>query len=359
MSAKMEDFYEMFAQYGLNNENYKKWRKEHTKMFGKIFSDAFSDFPEGEIHLTAALINIAQREFDKALPKLELLVFFTKFSDYDKAAVLYFKGLTHELLGNEAAMTEDYEKLRETGIRFCYPLAFHPYYRTAKLLQRESMCQRSVAYYQKALAFYENTVPDKSSAPTVSAILYDIATVSLYRHQYADCEHFLSWSRQYDSGDNQQRQYVSAILSAALGKREECERVLATLNPFFKSQCEPLARAILAGSDLHYCEVKQERSGYGAFWRAFEENAEELLLKIKRGEIAEAEKALSELLSKTLSFARRTLSCRIVENDGTVTVFCMHYCIKTLIAEYEALFAEKPDTLPQWQFIPTAEFESR
>ena len=67
------DFYDELKKYALDNGNYKKWRKEHTKVFGKLFADAFSESEEAQICFTAALINISQRTFEQAMPKLDML----------------------------------------------------------------------------------------------------------------------------------------------------------------------------------------------------------------------------------------------------------------------------------------------
>jgi hypothetical protein len=39
----MEEYNEEFLENALENENYLKWREIHTRMFGEIFSSAFSD----------------------------------------------------------------------------------------------------------------------------------------------------------------------------------------------------------------------------------------------------------------------------------------------------------------------------
>ena len=67
------NLFEALKKYALDSDNYKKWRKEHTKVFGNLFEDAFSQNEEAQICLTAALINISQREFDLAMPKLDML----------------------------------------------------------------------------------------------------------------------------------------------------------------------------------------------------------------------------------------------------------------------------------------------
>ena len=83
-------------EYPFNSENYASWRKEHEKVFGEIFSSAFSGNAEAEIQLTAALINITDRNFQGALQKLEEL-FCLRSSDDDLASLCYFTGLCYEM----------------------------------------------------------------------------------------------------------------------------------------------------------------------------------------------------------------------------------------------------------------------
>ena len=353
----MEHHFDLFSEYGLDAENYKGWRKVHTKMFGELFSAAFEENAEAAIHLTAALIKISQRNFEAALPVLNLLESVCN-NEYDLAVVNYFIGLTYEMLEKESPMTEYYEKVRASEVLLVFPLTMHPYYRTAKFAQRDSECSKAVFYYRKALSLYEGVEPDKRIAASIGQILYDVATVKLFMHEYDECERFLELSTQYDGAEHQHRLYVTAILESIREKTEEVQKLLGKMNAFLRMNCEPMVNAILAKSDPHYGIVPQDRSEYSAFWDelVLEKNLLEELVGC--GRVSDAEKIISEKLSKALPFMQKQLACRIVAEEDYIAVFCKNYHVKTLVAEYNALFEAKQNTLPTWSFVSVAQFES-
>ena len=352
----MDGFEESLAAFALNNKNYKGWRKEHTKVFGKIFSSAFEGNPEAQIQLTAALINISQRAFEDAMPKLTELESICA-NEFDRTVVNYFKGLDYEMLANEEEMVSYYEKVKESTISFDFPLPFHPYYRTAKFAQRDSECSKAVYYYRKALSFYDGIVPSDHAKPIVSQIIYDIATIYLFMHQYDDCERFLSISEQYDPSVNQQRNYVKAILYATQKRFEESWALSENMNRFLKEYLDPMLMAIENGSDLHYCASTQDRSGYADFWNAMETQKQQMEELLANGKNTDAEAIISEKLSNALAFAKRLLECRIEKNGALITVYCKNHSAKTVKSEYEFLFSSKPKSFENWTFISVDWFE--
>lgn len=340
-----------------DNANYQSWREIHTRTFGEIFASAFSDHPEAQVHLTAALIHISNRRFEEAMPKLDLLESICA-SEFDEAAVHYFKGLNHEFMGNEESMTAYYEKLLASEIPLRVPFSFHPYYRTAKFAQRDSECRRAVYYYRKALAFYDGIIPDAQISANVGQIIYDIATVYLYMHRYDECERFLNFSKTYLPQSHQQRDFVEAILYAAQGKVEASQQLLSALQPFFRSNCEPTVKAILSGTDPHYCIVPQNRRKYERFWTDFSQRLTEQEELQERGDAASAEAIVSELLTDAFPFMKRKLSCRIEMSEERFAVYCKDYYVKTLTVEYDMLFAGKPAELSAWTFVAVHDFEN-
>jgi len=347
----MDEYTEIFG-----NANYQSWREIHTKAFGDIFVSAFEGNPEAQVHLTAALIHISNRRFEEAMPKLDFLDVIAE-CDFDKIAITYFKGLNYEFMGNEEEMTAYYGKVLASDIPLRVPFAFHPYYRTAKFAQRDSECSKAIHYYRKALAFYDGIVPDPKAAQNAGQIIYDVATVYLYMHRYDECERFLQWSKTYAPDKNEQRDFVAAILCAVQGKAEESQRLLKGMHTFYKRNCEPKVKAILAGADPHYCVVPQDRCAYGYFWTSVAARAEDMKALLKNDDADAAENIMSELLTETLPFMKRRLTCRMDMAEGCVTVYCKDYCVKTLAAEYDALFSIKPTELKAWNYICIHEFE--
>jgi len=340
-----------------NNENYIKWREIHTKAFGDIFSLAFSENESAQEHLTAALIHISKRNFTEALTLLQITEPLC-INSFDKASVYYFKGLCHELLENEKEMSQYYRLFAETGIEACFPLPFHPYYRTAKNAQRDSECKKAIFYYRKALELYDGRTPSPKISATVSQIAFDVATVYLYDRDYSASEKFLKISRAYSPAQNLQRSYLAAVLCAVRGNAAECERLISTLNDTFKPSCEAITKSIFEGSDLHHCTVLQDRSGYPSFWRLLSQCKKRVESLLQSGDTENAQEIVSLLLSEAMPFAKRRLECRIARTQDRITVFCKTYRIKTLSAEYEALLKTKPKELADWSFEVVDYFES-
>lgn len=351
-----KDFYDELKKQALDSDNYKKWREEHTKVFGTLFSDAFSESEEAQICFTAALISISQRQFDKAMPKLDMLEGMIT-SESDEAAIYYFKGLNYEMLGKCELMEEYYEKLKDLSSIPKFLLSLHPYYRTAKFAQRDSECSKSMHYYRKALDLYRDVKLDAHVSSVASHIVYDIATLCLYMHEYDQCEHFLEFSYKYDKSKNPQRDYVKAILLALKGKRAECEKLVRGLNLFLKGNCQAMTKAIFNGTDLHYCIVPQDRSQHGGFWRSFENDAGGFRAMAADGRYSELEESISAMLTRVFGFMKRTLECRVETVGETVVVKCKNYRVKTLIAEHKELFAMMPNELSDFAFLSVEEFE--
>lgn len=176
-------------------------------------------------------------------------------------------------------------------------------------------------------------------------------------HKYEECEKFLQWSKTYAPAKNEQRDFVSAILFAVQGKEKESLRLLKGMHAFFKRNCEPTVKAILAGTDPHYCIVPQDRRTYGHFWTSVAARADEMNVLMQSGDTDTAESIMSEVLTETLPFMQRKLACRMEMAEGRVTVYCKDYHVKTLTVEYEALFAQRPATLEGWHFLSVHEFE--
>ena len=350
------DYYDELKKHALDNDNYKNWRKVHKKAFGDLFENAFSQNEEAQILLTEALIYISQRKFDLAATKLDMLEQLCD-NRFDDTAIYYFKGLNYEMLGNESMMTEYYEKLKSASALPKFPLAFHPYCHTAKFAQRDSECTKSMHYYLKALEFYDGVTPDYHVALIASDIIYNIATLCLYMHEYDECERFLELSYQYDESQNHQRDYVKSVLLAVQGKRYECAELLETLPPFLRENCQAATDAIFSGKDPHYCKVSQDRSLYEDFWISFLHDEPMIKNMIINGNIDAAEESVSQKLTKALGFMKRTLDCRIEKNDESIIISCKNYRVSSLIEEYAALFSLKPESLSSWKFVSVDEFE--
>lgn len=350
----MASIREALYEEALNDENYNAWRQIHRNAFGEIFSLAFSENTEGQIRLTAALIKITQREFPKALAKLQGMEKLCT-CDYDRAVIAYFTGFTCEMQEDEAGMCAHYAKASSFGIPFRFPLQFHPYFRTANLAHKDGECSKAIFYFQKALAFYD-PAKDANAILAIGQLMYSIATVYLYMHRYDACERYLELSQKYSPAENPQRTYITAVLYAAEGRADEARQLVAGLNPQLQFACKQNVNAILTGKDLHYCALVQDRTHHTDFWEYLAKEKQKIEKLTARKKAKEAGAVISAKLSETMSFTQKPLACRVEATEGGMRILCKNYSIRTLMAEYDALFSVKPESLANWEFVSLAEF---
>ncbi len=232
----INEFGYLLQEYALDNDNYKMWRETHEKAFGKIFTSAFEESPEAQIHLTAALIRISQRDFNGGLEKLLMLEQFSS-NDADCFALSYFIGFCYECLENEKEMNKYYENMSEYNADYKFLIGLHPYYRTAKFAQRKSENEKALIYYGKALALYSENESDTVKTENMAQICYDMGTVYLSCQQYEKSREFLEKSYKFNPAENPQRNYVMAILCAIEGKQDESEKIANSLPDYLKSNC--------------------------------------------------------------------------------------------------------------------------
>lgn len=240
---ELNEFYDKLQEYALDNDNYKGWREIHGKAFGKVFLSAFEDSPEAQIHLTAALIKISNRDYKGGLTALLMLEALC-FNDFDDFALSYFLGFSYELLEDEDKMTEYYEKMSEYDEDYTFKIAFHPYYRTAKFAQRKSENEKALNYYNKALKLYCENETDKFKLENMGQIYYDMGTVCLSAKKYEESRAFLEKSYEVSPTENHQRSYVMAILCAVEGKKEESKKLVDSLPDYLKMNCKQIIDSI-------------------------------------------------------------------------------------------------------------------
>ena len=352
----MEEFEksELLKQLALTSQYYIEWRKIHKRAFGDIFENAFSNNDEAQIHLTAALINVSQRAFAKAIPVFDMLQSISD-NEYDRAAMCYFNGLTYEFIGDTEKMEGFYEALYVSSERFELNYMFHPYFRTAKLAQKSCRCNDAIKYFQKAIYYYDGIELSTELQATVALLFYDLTTVCLFTHKYADAQTYLDFSHKYYSGNIPDRAYIEAVLNAVLNKEKEADECLKNVAPAAKQSGIQTVSNILHGADPHYCVISIDDKAIQDFWDTISSKESTLLKHVSSGKIDKAKSILSQVLLKAFPFMSRTLETEINENGDLITITCRNYYVKSLIEGHRALFSKKPDTLSKWNFISIAE----
>lgn len=240
----IQEFFELFQEYALDNENYKKWREIHGKAFGDIFLSAFQQSQEAQLHLTAALIRISKRDFQGGLTIL-LMLENACIDDFDCFAIFYFIGLCYEFLENEEQMNKYYEKMAEYDEDAQFLVAFHPYYRTAKLAQRKSENEKALKYYNKALGLYSGNETNTGKKENMGQIYYDMGTVCLSCHDNAKAWENIEKSIKYSPAENPQRNYVTAILCATEGRMVQAHELVDGLPDYLKINCQQIISSLL------------------------------------------------------------------------------------------------------------------
>lgn len=239
----INEFAELMREYALDNENYKQWREIHGKAFGDVFLAAFEESAEAQIHLTAALIKISKRDFNGGLSTLLMLESIC-LSDFDCAVLSYFIGLCYELLENEPQMNKYYEQMQKYDIKFTFMVAFHPYYRTAKIAQRKAENAKALSYYNKALELFSENEADTAGLENMGQIYYDMATIYLSCQDYDKSWEFIEKSCKCSPAENHQRNYIIAVLYAIEGKKDESKKLVDSLPDYLKEHCERLISTI-------------------------------------------------------------------------------------------------------------------
>ena len=239
----INEFYDLLTEYALDNENYIKWRETHGKVFGELFLSAFKESVEAQIHLTAALIKISNRDFNGGLSKL-LMLEQVCFDDFDCFALSYFTGLCYEFLENEQLMNEYYDKMLTYSFDMQFIIAFHPYYRTAKFAQRKSENAKALEYYKKAYELYSDDETDAVKLQNLGQLCFDLGSVYLSVKDYAKSREFLEKSCRFSPAENPQRSYVLAILCAIEGKKDESKQLVDRLPDNLKVICEQIISSI-------------------------------------------------------------------------------------------------------------------
>lgn len=239
----INEFYDLLTENTLDNENYIKWREIHGRVFGDVFLSAFEESAEAQIHLTAALIRISNRDFDGGLSKLLMLEPFC-CNDFDFFALSYFTGLCYEFLENEEMMNKYYDKMLTYNFDLRFIIAFHPYYRTAKFAQRKSENAKAIEYYKKAYKFYSVDETDAVKLQNLGQLCCDLGTVYFSVMDYAKSREFLEKSFKFSPAENPQRSYVLAIICAIEGKKDESKQLVDSLPDNLKTACEQIITSI-------------------------------------------------------------------------------------------------------------------
>ena len=327
------------------NENYKGWYEVHKGAFGEIFTDAYADSQEGRVMLTAALNKLSRQDTSGALVILTELGALTE-GETDMRALEYFTGLCCEMSGDSESAEEHYTKMAECGGNTKFALPFHPYYRTAKFAQRDSEPRKAEYYFKKAMALYEGYPIEGEVAVSVSMILYDIATLRIFMHDYSEGERLLSLSEKMLPGFNPQREYLKAILLAVKDDGDGAYRIRDMLKEPFKKSITEFIEQILDGRHLHYCESERSRSGYKKFLKTLSDKSGDIARMISEEQTAEIEDLIDGMLTKCFSYMSFSFKkCRAVIENGDLTVYLKTGCSRTLMREYTALLEGKTKEL--------------
>jgi hypothetical protein len=270
----------------------------------------------------------------------------------------YFIGLDLEFMGKEEEMEERYDALKDLDCDLDLPLSFLPYYRTAKFAQREAENSKALYYYGKALQMFDGKKIASSAKTDISHILYDISTVYLYCHRYSDARRVLDISYKYSRKNDDNREFVSAILYAVEGDEKKCTKLLSSLSPIHRNAGMKTAKAILSKTEPHYFELEYDLGTKPIDFMMYVTEKGDMIGDLaEKGDVAVAQEMIGKMLSETFPYVGRTLECRIEKDGKNLLVKCKNYCIKTLGYDYRLLF-EMANKIPHnIRFLSVEEFE--
>ena len=150
----------------------------HFQAFGPILKDAFIDNYQAKIHLTAALNHISNRNYTRALPKLQELTKFVE-TDADKAAYLFFAGLCFDMAGDTPNMMEMYISANEYEHNL-----YLPYMKVARVHQQCCEYDDAITNYEHAIECFETDNLNKQEKTILASAYTNMASCYTMKHRY-------------------------------------------------------------------------------------------------------------------------------------------------------------------------------
>jgi len=144
----MESFVEKMARKALEEPKFQQSWRVHMAAFGPVLEGCFREDDQARIHLCAALNHISRRECARGMGKLQLVEPRCR-TEADRAAVAFFRGVCHQMAGDEGRMAICYREAIDRGLKF-----YMPYMKLAKLYKQDNDLDKFCSVIELLLKFY-------------------------------------------------------------------------------------------------------------------------------------------------------------------------------------------------------------
>lgn len=344
---KKETIADKMAKKAFHSPEFQKSWAVHMQAFGPILEPAFAQDYQSRVHLAAALNHISKRQFSPGLSKLKMLQ-NACVNDADKAALLFFFGVFHEMAG----------KREESIIFYSHANEYHhrlhiPYLKVAKFYQEGCLYDRAEANYRSAIACFNATGLDEQSKIILGSAYTNLATCLTYMHRYDEAEAALATSRSiYPNAPV--RAMTEAVLYAALGQAEKVKACLAIMEkhtPQVLSMIQEKTRKILAGTDPLFCEIPLDEEKVAEFWNWFLAQDAWMRSRLDSGDRDAVLQALVTRLTPIFPFADAEPQLEILTAENGAELEFRDFYALALNHGYDVLLQACPEALEEyWAF---------
>ena len=342
-----ENLADKLAKKTFNSPDFQKSWAGHMAAFGPILEPAFSEDYQSRVHLTAALNLISNRKIGEGLKKLQSLQGKCK-NDADKAALLFFMGVSFEMTGHQEQMLECYTYANEYGHRF-----YMPYLKVAKFYLSGCAYDKAADNYLQGIQCFSATGPDERDRLILGSAYTNYATCLMMMHRYEEAESALSSSRSLYP-DAPGRSATEATLAALRGDQAQADACLELLKAHTPDAWEEVSRTvsrILAGTDPLFFPVELDAEKISGFWQWFagyEATLQDLLLQEKYeagvGTVAE------HLLQAFPFLEERPYIALGKDEAGYILELHDMYAVSVIHA-YKALLQSRPEAEQRIRFV--------
>ncbi len=322
----------------------------HAAAFGPILEPAFPEDLQARVHLTAALNQLAAKDPQGALKKLQQVRRHCQ-TDADKAAWAYFTGLCYDSAGAPDRARELY------GMAGSFDHGFYlPYLKVAMAAHGDRAYDLAEGNYRQALlCLHAHPPAQKGEAILTSAWLNYCACLTLM-HRYEEAREALAQAKA-TGVPHPGLDATEAVLLAALGRREELEALLSRM----EEQNSPMAdrtrrqtEEILSGKHFQFSVLPFDIRLLEEFWDWFADMAPVLEKKLRDEEHDSLISLMNKALKALTPFLETEPEFGFQPGEGRTRVDLADFYSRTLRAVYEELLRRMPESLKgTWEFTIT------
>lgn len=319
----------------------------HLQAFGPILKPAFIDNYQAKIHLTAALNHISNKDFKKAVPKLQEVTKHVE-TDADKASFLFFMGLCFDIAGDIPNMMEMYINANE--YEHCFYL---PYMKVAKIYQKCCKYEDAVMNYTKAIECFEPNNLSKQDKLILASAYTNMASCYTMKHRYDKAQYSLEMAHRY--GDIPDTPSAEAILHAVLqdedNMHKSMEKLKTSSSPLYETT-RKMVESIINKTNPAFFPIDTDAEKIDLFWQWFDEYRVLLLKRLASEQYEEGIIPITEKLLETFPFLGEPPILSLGENEKGYVLELRDLYLTAIKSAFDELLLKCPSNISEeWQFV--------